>query len=221
MKQSEKSMLPRSNIKYEEQLLEEGYHLIAGIDEVGRGPLIGPVVAACVILKEHEFLEGVTDSKKLSEKKREQYYEIIMENAVSVGIGIISPATIDEVNIYQATILAMKEAVKNCKIKPDYILVDGNMKIDFEIPSKSIVKGDQLSLTIAAASIIAKVTRDRMLIELDGQYPMYGFKNHKGYPTKQHLEAIQKYGLIEGYRKSFKPVQEIMIQDEKNCITNQ
>ena len=200
--------------KYEKQLWHQGYNNIAGIDEVGRGPLIGPVVTACVILP-HDFqLDGLTDSKKLTEKKREEYYDYIMKNAISISIGMMNEKVIDEVNIYEATKLAMYQAINKSNIRPDYVLIDA-MKLDeLEIPHLSIIKGDAKSISIAAASVIAKVTRDRMMIELDQKFPMYGFKSHKGYPTKKHVEAIMKYGLIDGYRKTFKPVS-ILIETEK------
>ena len=194
---------------YERELIKQGITLIGGIDEVGRGPLVGPVVAACVILPLNYQLEGLTDSKKLSEKKREQFYEILKKEALSIGIGIISAEKIDEVNIYEATKLAMQDAIKNCALKPEYLLIDA-MKLDTSIPSNSIIKGDSKSLSIAAASVIAKVTRDRMLIELDKKYPMYDFKHNKGYPTKKHLEAINQYGIIDLHRKSYAPVKEYL-----------
>ena len=194
---------------YERELIKQGITLIGGIDEVGRGPLVGPVVAACVILPLNYQLEGLTDSKKLSEKKREQFYEILKKEALSIGVGIISAEKIDEVNIYEATKLAMQDSIKNCSIKPEYLLIDA-MKLDTSIPSNSIIKGDSKSLSIAAASVIAKVTRDRMLIELDKKYPMYDFKHNKGYPTKKHLEAINQYGIIDLHRKSYAPVKEYL-----------
>lgn len=198
--------------QYEKELWKNGINLIAGMDEVGRGPLIGPVVTACVILPKDFVLEGLTDSKKLSEKKREEFYDYIMEHAISVGIGMMDEKVIDEVNIYEATKLAMYQAVEKSKVKPEHVLIDA-MKLDkLEMPSTSIIKGDAKSISIAAASVIAKVTRDRMMIELDKKYPMYGFKSHKGYPTKKHIEAIKEYGLIDGYRKTFKPISE-MIKD--------
>ena len=194
---------------YERELIKQGITLIGGIDEVGRGPLVGPVVAACVILPLNYQLEGLTDSKKLSEKKREQFYEILKKEALSIGVGIISAEKIDEVNIYEATKLAMQDAIKNCALKPEYLLIDA-MKLDTSIPSNSIIKGDSKSLSIAAASVIAKVTRDRMLVELDKKYPMYDFKHNKGYPTKKHLEAINQYGIIDLHRKSYAPVKEYL-----------
>lgn len=196
--------------KYEKELWDNGINYIAGVDEVGRGPLIGPVVTACVILSKDFVLEGLTDSKKLSEKKRDEYYDYIMEHAISVSVGMMDEKVIDEVNIYEATKLAMYKAIEESKIKPEHVLIDAMKLEDLTVPSTSIIKGDAKSISIAAASVIAKVTRDRMMIELDKKYPMYGFKSHKGYPTKKHVEAIEKYGLIEGYRKTFKPISEIV-----------
>lgn len=193
------------NYKYEKELMKNGIKLIGGVDEVGRGPLVGPVVAACVILPDKFELDGLTDSKKLSEKKREILYDKIIKQALSIGIGIIDEKKIDEVNIYEATKLAMKKAIANCDLKPEHILIDA-MPLELDIPTTSIIKGDLKSITISAASVIAKVTRDRMLIELDKKYPMYDFKNNKGYPTKKHLDAIDKYGIIEEHRKSYSPV---------------
>ena len=200
------------NWKYEKELLNDGIKIIGGVDEVGRGPLVGPVVAACVVLPLDFKLDGLTDSKKISEKKREEYYEYIINNCVAYGIGECSPKEIDELNILEATKVAMKRAIDkvNKQIKIDYLLIDGNMKFDFEYRYKSIVKGDYYSISISAASVIAKVYRDRMLIELDKKYPMYGYKSHKGYPTKKHLEAIKKYGLIDGYRLTYGPIKEVL-----------
>lgn len=196
------------NRQYENELYSKGYKLIGGIDEVGRGPLVGPVVTACVILPEDFALDGLTDSKKLSEKKRDMFYDIIMEKAISVGIGIMDEDVIDKVNIYEATKLAMYQAVDNMSVKPDYILIDA-MKLDkLDVPYTSIIKGDLKSITISAASVIAKVTRDRMMYELDKKYPMYKFAKNKGYPTKDHIEAIVKYGILKEHRKTFKPVTE-------------
>lgn len=200
--------------QYEKELFENNINIIGGVDEVGRGPLIGPVVAACCVLP-HDFeLEGLNDSKKLSEKKREKFYDYIMENCVAYGVGIISPEKIDEVNIYEATKLAMKESIKQVqdKVNLEHVLIDA-MPLELDIPTTSIIKGDAKSISIAAASVIAKVVRDRMMIELDKEYPMYGFAKHKGYPTKAHVEAINKYGLIDGYRKTYGPVKDVL---EKN-----
>lgn len=199
----------KDNYRYERKLRSKGINLIGGVDEVGRGPLVGPVVAACVILPDSYCLDGLTDSKKLSEKKREEFYDKIMEQALAVGVGIIDAKKIDEVNIYEATKLAMRKAISNCKIKPEHILIDA-MPLELDIPTTSIIKGDLKSITISAASVIAKVTRDRMLIELDKKYPMYDFKDNKGYPTKKHLEAIKEYGILESHRKSYGPVKEYL-----------
>ena len=197
-------------LKYEKELYKKGITLIAGTDEVGRGPLVGPVVAAAVILPKNYKLEGLTDSKKLSEKKREKYYDIIYKDAISVGVGKVDPKTIDEINILEASRLAMKKAIENLNVKPENILSDA-MKLDNQdIPYTDIIKGDALSLSIAAASVIAKVTRDRMMYELDKKYPEYGFAKHKGYPTKLHLENIQKYGLLPNYRFTYKPVSDLI-----------
>ena len=197
------------NLKYEKELYQNNVNLIAGVDEVGRGPLIGPVVASAVILPMNYKLEGLTDSKKLSEKKRNEFYEIIKKDAISIGIGIIDEKIIDEVNIYEATKLAMYEAINKLDVKPEHILIDA-MKLDLDVPTTSIIKGDLLSQSIAAASVIAKVTRDSMMYELDKKYPKYGFGSHKGYPTKKHIEAIKEYGLIDGYRESYSPIKDII-----------
>ena len=209
IKELELKVCLKDNYYFERKLRKEGINLIAGIDEVGRGPLVGPVVAACVVLPEQFNLDGLTDSKKLSEKKREYFYDEIMRQALGVGVGIISEKKIDEVNIYEATKMAMKEAINNCSCKIEHVLIDA-MRLDIDIPSTSIIKGDLKSITISAASVIAKVTRDRMLDELDLKYPMYDFKNNKGYPTKKHLEAIKKYGILDEHRKSFGPVSEYL-----------
>ena len=193
------------NYKYEKELNKKVITLIAGVDEVGRGPLIGPVVAAAVILPKNFKLDGLTDSKKLSEKKREYYYEIIKKEAIAIGLGIISEKRIDEINIYEATKEAMKEAINNLNPKPEHVLIDA-MPLNLDIPTTSIIKGDLLSLTISAASVIAKVTRDHMLYDIDKEYPMYDLKNNKGYGTKKHLEAIKQYGITKYHRLSFKPV---------------
>lgn len=196
------------NTLYEKELYEKGVSFIAGVDEVGRGPLVGPVVTACVVLPKGYTLDGLTDSKKLTKKQRENFFDIIMKDALGVGIGIKSEKVIDEVNIYEATKLAMYKAILECKkkVKIEHVLIDA-MKLDeLDIPSTSIIKGDLKSITIAAASVIAKVTRDRMMDDLDLKYPMYGFKDNAGYPTKKHIEAIEEYGIIDEHRKTFKPV---------------
>ena len=187
----------------EESLYDEGYEYICGVDEAGRGPLCGPVVAAAVILPKHGCIEGVNDSKKISEKKREKLYDDIMKGAIAVGIGVSDVDVIEKVNILNATKIAMKKAVESLSIKPDYVLIDGNQKIDIDILQETVVSGDAKSESIASASIIAKVTRDRMLRKFDEMYPEYGFAKHKGYGTKAHIEAIKKYGLTPIHRKSF------------------
>lgn len=194
-------------LKYEQELYAKGYKLIAGTDEVGRGPLVGPVVAAAVILPVGYVLEGLTDSKKLSEKKRNIFSEIIKRDAIAYSIGIVDAKTIDEINIYEASRLAMKKAIESLKVKPDFILSDA-MPLPY-VNSKSIIHGDALSESIAAASVIAKVTRDALMYELDKEHPEYDFKSHKGYPTKKHLENLEKYGILDNYRLSYKPVKAI------------
>lgn len=203
-------------LEYENNLYKEGVTLIAGVDEVGRGPLIGPVVACACILPVNFYHIDIKDSKKLSEKKREEMYKIIKENAISIGLGIVSEKVIDEVNIYEATKIAMKEAIKNLNITPEHVLIDA-MKLELNIPSTSIIKGDAKSESIAAASIIAKVTRDHMLDEMDKEYPMYDLKNNKGYGTKKHLEALQTYGPCKYHRVSYSPVRNAL--NEKNTKT--
>jgi len=200
--------------KYEHELQEQGIINVGGVDEVGRGPLIGPVVAACVVLPKDFVLEGLNDSKQLSEKKRDLFYSYILEHCLAYGLGIVSPKRIDEINIYQASREAMLQAIAEVrkKIKLEYVLIDA-MPLELDIPTTSIIKGDAKSISIAAASVIAKVTRDRMMYELDEKYPMYGFGKHKGYPTKAHLEAINKYGLIEGYRQTYGPIKDYLERD--------
>jgi len=197
--------------KYENELYEKGIKYIGGVDEVGRGPLIGPVVTACVVLPKDFVLEGLTDSKKLSEKKRNLYYDYIINNCITYAIGSVSPLEIDEINIYEASRKAMIMAIDEVKKQVDlqHVLVDA-MPLDIDIPTTSIIKGDSKSISIAAASVVAKVTRDNLMYELDKKYPEYGFASHKGYPTKKHIEAINKYGLIDGYRKTYGPVKEIL-----------
>ena len=197
--------------EYENELYSKDIKYIGGVDEVGRGPLIGPVVASCVVLPKGFILEGLTDSKKLSEKKRNIFYDYIINNCVAYGIGIVSPEEIDEINIYEASRKAMVIAINKVReqINLEYVLIDA-MPINLDIPTTSIIKGDAKSISIAAASVIAKVTRDSMMYELDKKYPMYGFASHKGYPTKKHIEAIHEYGLIDGYRKTYGPVKEVL-----------
>lgn len=202
MTDKEKERLDKM-LEYERELYARGYEYICGIDEAGRGPLCGPVVAAAVILKKDDHIEGVNDSKKLSEKKRESLFEIIKERAVAWSVGVVDEKTIDEINILEATRMAMKKAVEGLQIKPQYALVDAEKKVPIDVPYLPIVKGDALSESIAAASIIAKVTRDHMIMELDKEYPEYGFAKNKGYGTKEHTDAIKKYGLCKAHRRSF------------------
>ena len=189
--------------EYERKCYEKGYKLIAGVDEVGRGPLAGSVVAAAVILGEGVLIPGVNDSKKLSEEKREYLYDEIKSKALCWSIGIVDEKVIDEINILNAACLAMKKALDGLADKPDYILLDAVTLKDVDIPQKGIIKGDALSLSIAAASIIAKVERDRMISAYDELYPHYAFSKHKGYGTREHIECIKKYGLLPIHRRSF------------------
>ncbi len=203
MKEEEVERLNKLS-EYEKNLYLKGYKNIAGIDEAGRGPLAGPVVAAAVILPRGCMLEGVNDSKKVSEKKREKLYDDIINAAIAWGVGIIDNNVIDEINILNATRKAMHIAIDKLKTKPDYILIDAEKKVDTNnIPYLPIIKGDSLSISIAAASIIAKVTRDRIMREYDKVFPVYGFEKHKGYGTKAHVEAIRANGLCMIHRKSF------------------
>jgi len=198
--------------EYEESLNKDGYKYIGGCDEAGRGPLVGPVVCACVVFPVGYKNDLINDSKKLTEKKREKLYDIIINDALSYGIVAITPKEIDEINILEASrkgmILAYKEA--NKKINIDYLLTDAMKISTLSIPVLDIIKGDAKSISIAAASILAKVTRDRILYELDKKYPEYDFKSHKGYPTKKHLELLEKYGVFDEYRKTYKPVKDLI-----------
>lgn len=194
--------------KYEEVLREQGVTYIAGIDEVGRGPLAGPVVAAAVMLPKDFYVLGLNDSKKLSEAKRELFYEKIQEEALAIGIGIIDAHEIDDINIYQATKKAMLIAVAALGKTPEHLLIDA-MELPTAISQTSIIKGDAKSISISAASIIAKVTRDRMMKALGEKHPQYGFEKHMGYGTKQHLQAIETYGVLEEHRKTFAPIKDM------------
>lgn len=190
-------------LEHERSLWSKGFERVGGIDEAGRGPLAGPVVAACVVFDPEVVIEGVWDSKKISEKKRESFFDIIVEKSLSYGVGILSPEEIDTYNIYKATQRAMLVAVDALKVHPDFLLTDA-MPLNTEIPMVSLVSGDQKSFTIAAASILAKVTRDRIMKELHAEFPMYGWDHNKGYPTREHREAVIKYGLSPYHRKSFR-----------------
>ena len=180
-----------------------GLRLICGVDEAGRGPLAGPVCAAAVILPEHLQIPGLNDSKKLTDKKRRELFPVIQEQAIAYGIGLASEQEIDEINILQATFLAMRRALDQLTVRPEIALIDGNRETDFGLPVKTVVKGDSLSANIAAASILAKVTRDNIMVELAQQYPEYGFEIHKGYGTKAHYEALRTYGPCPIHRKTF------------------
>lgn len=188
---------------FEMSLIPEGVRVWCGLDEAGRGPLAGPVFAGAVILPEGYIPEGLNDSKKLSEKKRDALFEQITENALAWGFGTASPKEIDEINILNASMLAMKRAVENLSVKPEFLLVDGNIARGFDQAAIPVIKGDAKSPSIAAASIIAKVLRDRECMEMDRLFPQYGFAKHKGYPTKAHFEAVEKFGPCPLHRRSF------------------
>ena len=198
--------------QYEKELFKKGIEFVGGVDEVGRGPLVGPVVTACVVLPKDFVLEGLTDSKKLSEKKRDKFYEYIINNCIAYAVGECSPEEIDQYNILEATKIAMGRAIDKVReqINLEYVLVDGNMKMNLDLPYESIVKGDSKSISISAASVVAKVTRDRMMYELDKEYPEYEFAKHKGYPTKAHLEKIKEFGVLKNYRFTYKPVSDLI-----------
>ena len=195
--------------EYENSLKEQGYKYIVGTDEVGRGPMAGPLVVACVLLPEDEIIEGLNDSKKLSAKKREQLAEIIKQKAIEYQIQYMSVEEVDELNVYEASRQAMMKCVRKMKHQVDYVLSDA-MPLDFEFPCLSIIKGDAKSASIAAASIVAKVERDHYMDELAKEYPMYGFEKHKGYVTKAHLQAIKEHGVCIHHRVSFAPVKEVL-----------
>ena len=201
-------------LDYEKHLVDQGYKLIVGCDEAGRGPLCGPVVCAACILPLNYQNEEINDSKKLTEKKRSKLFEIIKRDAVSYSIVIISPQEIDKINIYAASRKGMQEAIKQLNVTPDYILTDAMPLLEFEdIQKEALIKGDAKSMNIAAASILAKVTRDLIMDELDEKYPQYEFKKHKGYPTKRHLELLDQYGPIkEIYRYSYSPVKKFTFE---------
>ena len=190
-------------LEIENSLYDKGYEYIAGVDEAGRGPLAGPVCAAAVILPKGLVIEGINDSKKLSEKKRDMLFDEIISKAVAYSIQFSDPDVIDEINIKQATSLAMHNAVKELSVAPSYVIIDGKDNIPYDIPYEYVIKGDAKSQSIAAASILAKVSRDRLMVSLDEKYPEYGLKKHKGYGTAMHIKAIQEYGVTDIHRKSF------------------
>jgi ribonuclease HII len=195
---------------FEKKAFQKGFSRIAGIDEAGRGPLAGPVVSAAVIIPISLQISGISDSKKLTPKKRNYLYEKIYDLAVSVGIGIVDPFEIDRINILQASLLSMAMAAENLAPQPDCLLIDGTFLISSTLPQEAIPKGDALSVSIAAASIVAKVTRDRLMERYHQDYPLFGFSKHKGYPTKAHKEAIRKFGCCLIHRKSFRGVKEYL-----------
>lgn len=195
---------------YEEKAALSGFLMIAGVDEAGRGPLAGPVVSAAVILPRDFPAEGITDSKKLSPGKRDRLYDRIVEKAISVGVGMADHEEIDNLNILQASLLSMTRAVHNLHVIPDFLLIDGIFTISHDAPQQAIKKGDMLSVSIASASIVAKVTRDRIMKSYDSLYPNYGLAVHKGYPTKSHKDAISIFGVSPIHRKSFKGVKEYL-----------
>lgn len=190
-------------LQYEKEAFEKGYNFICGVDEAGRGPLAGPVCAAAVILPKGHIIDGVNDSKKLSEKKRDALFDVIKEQALSYSIALVYQDVIDEINIREATKLAMKKAVEGLDITPDYVMVDGNFVPEVSMDAQYVIKGDAKSMSIAAASILAKVTRDRFMLEMAEKYPEYQFAKHKGYGTKLHYEMLDEYGPSEIHRQSF------------------
>ena len=202
-------------LSYEKELYNKGISFIAGVDEVGRGPLAGPVVAAAVILPQNCKIKGLNDSKKIPKKKHEEIFQAVKENALAIGIGIMDNHVIDQVNIYEATKLAMKEAISQLEPQPEYLLIDA-MKLDLPISQTSIIKGDANSLSIAAASIIAKVTRDKIMDNYDQEFPGYDFSQNAGYGTTKHLEGLEKYGVTPIHRTSFEPIKTIVSEAEKD-----
>ena len=204
MKRKNEQLRIKKLLSFEARLWAQKLKYIAGVDEAGRGPLAGPVVAAAVIFPKDIFISGINDSKKLSPPEREYLFTVIKNKAVAIGIGMVNEKEIDEINILQATFKAMHLAITNLSIKPQHILVDGKENPLFSLPQTAIINGDNLSFSIAAASIIAKVTRDRIMIEYDKIYPQYNFVQHKGYPTPQHIDAIKQHGLCPIHRKSYK-----------------
>ena len=193
----------KNNLEYENKMLAAGYSKIAGVDEVGRGPLAGPVCCACVIMPLDDIIEGIDDSKKVSEKKREKLFGLIKEKAIAYQIEFVDENTIDEINILEATKKCMAKAINNMPIMPDIVLVDAVKNLDTEVATLPIIHGDALSYNIAAASILAKVTRDKLMVEYGKKYPQYGFEKHKGYGTKMHIDALKEYGPLSIHRKSF------------------
>jgi len=209
-----RALTPVCGWKHEKAARKQGALRIAGLDEVGRGPLFGPVVAAAVILAPRCRIDGLTDSKKLSEKKRDEYEILIRANAVAWAVAVVDVETIDRINIRRASLLAMRMAVEQLALSPDYLLIDGVDTIEWDGPQQPVVQGDAISLSIAAASVLAKVHRDRMLVELDGQFPGYGLASHKGYGSAEHLAALARLGPTPLHRKSFHPVAQALLRFE-------
>jgi ribonuclease HII len=201
-------------LSFERSLSLQGYRRVAGVDEAGRGPLAGPVVASCVVLPLSDEYAVFEDSKALRPAKRDQLYEMLMGSDIPIGIGIVSQKEIDRLNILQASLLAMKKAILNLSVPPDFLLIDGNQPVEVSIAQKSLVKGDSRSASIAAASIVAKVTRDRLMNEYHRQYPQYHFDRHKGYPTRDHREAIMRHGPCPLHRTTFRGVREYLVTKE-------
>ena len=207
---------PTDLLQFEHEAHRQGYRLVAGIDEAGRGPLAGPVVASAVILHPDRPIAGLNDSKKLSERQRERLFDLIRDNALAIGIAESSPDLIDRINILQATRQAMLAALQALSLKPDMVLIDGITRIESPLPQQTIKQGDSRSASIAAASIIAKVTRDRMMLEYDLLYPQYGFKGHKGYGSAAHLTALRKHGPCPIHRTTFGGVKELVTTDDSS-----
>ena len=204
-------MIMNNMREFEQYYIDQGYQVIAGCDEAGRGPIAGPVVIATVILPNDFNDQRINDSKKISEKKREMLYDVIIENALDYQVIVYDEKTIDKINIYQASKKGMEEGIEKLLLRPDFVLTDA-MKLDERFNHLPIIKGDARSISIAAASILAKVSRDRIMKAYDQQYPQYGFASHKGYPTKQHKEALEKYGVLPIHRKTFEPVKSMCLK---------
>jgi len=203
--------MAKNQWKFERRARNKGFALIAGVDEAGRGPLAGPVVSAAVVLPDTFGIDGVDDSKKLTPKKRSELFPRIQDAALAVGVGIVDAETIDRINILQASLRSMAMAVEDLGLSPDFLLIDGTFEIPLSLPQKALPKGDSLSVSIAAASIVAKVTRDHMMVEFDKIYPQYGFAKHKGYPTRAHKQAVRNFGCSPIHRKRFKGVNETLV----------
>ncbi|WP_407272166.1 ribonuclease HII [Radiobacillus sp. PE A8.2] len=209
-KQQQLEQLYHKMLHFERVQYQLGKKMIAGVDEVGRGPLAGPVVAAAVILPDDFYLPGINDSKQLSQQQRDKYFDVISSEAISFGIGMVHNQEIDEINIYQATKLAMKKAINQLTLTPEHVLIDAMQLEDLPCSSESVIKGDQKSVSIAAASIVAKVTRDRFMENIDHKYPMYKFSSNMGYGTKDHIHAIDRYGTCPYHRTSFAPIKQVL-----------